>query len=310
MTPKTNNKANFYQNHLLLGFYKKRGKALTIPHIVNFLDRLNNLPKDKPIRVLDVGCGKGDLLRLLAEISSVINSRRKIYFYGLERNPELIKDIVTLGVPEENLFCMDINDLLDQKFSHKFDLILSINTLHEVFSGYLGVGHKGFPINEYQKAQQKLEPIIKKLSSMLSVDGAFLIYDGLAPSLDKLEGKVKFKVKDLSTVNLLKKMSRENKIWKLQFINDAQNIFEMSYPDFLRFVSTMKYLDTKMWSIEQYENYFYYSEDEFESIFEKVGLKIESKILVNNDLNIWKKSVKLLENTTFPYKSILIMGSK
>jgi len=310
MTAKTNNKADFYQNHLLLGFYKKRGKALTIPHIVNFLDRLNNLEKEGPVRVLDVGCGKGDLLRLLAQISSITNGRRKVIFYGLEKNPELVDSAISFGLSKENFFCMDINDVLETNFPYQFDLILSINTLHEVFSGYLGIGHNQFPLDQYQQAQQRLRPIIQKFSSMLSVDGALLIYDGLAPDSSQLLSEVKFEVKDISVVSQLKKMSQENKIWKLRFEEKSQGVFVTTYPDFLRFVSTMKYLDTKMWSIEQYENYFYYSEDKFERTFEDIGLRIESKILVNNDLNIWKKSIHLLKPEFFPYKSILIMGSK
>jgi SAM-dependent methyltransferase len=298
---------NIYQNQLLIGFYKKRGKALVIPHIVNYLDKLMNIPSSDPIRVLDIGCGKGDLLKVLSQIAANKENQREILLYGLDREEKLIQKAIKEGFPKDRLFQKNITAVSQEDFGVKFDLITSLNTVHEVFSDMLGSGHRSFPLKKYQESQKKIRELIKRLTGFLTDEGAIVIYDGLAPN--NLLEKVKFVLNSQETKRLLDEMVANNKIWKMSYALDDSGTVEMTQADFVRFISTLKYLDSNLWKIEQYENYYYFSEEEFEEAIESSGLTLESKVLVNNDLNIWQNCVTMKNPFSFPYKSILIMGS-
>ncbi|HQM15724.1 MAG TPA: methyltransferase domain-containing protein [Candidatus Woesebacteria bacterium] len=308
MNAKINDWTNIYQNQLLSSFYTRRGKAIVIPHIINYLHRLVNINTKEPIRILDIGCGKGDLIFLLQSIIHNQKISRKIELFGLDVNQELISRMVDEGFPKENIFVKNIVSLKPNELPYKFDLIIIINTLHELLTKLLGFAHPTFPFDQYQRAQLKIIEVLKIVSGYLSNSGSLIIYDGLAP--DNLLKKVRFRLIDQESQDLLKKISVENLIWKLSYSMLADGTYEMVNSDYVRFIATLKYIKSDLWKIEKNENYFYFCESEFEKAIEQIGLELESKILISNDLNYWQKHIKMIDPGSFPFKSILIMGSK
>ncbi len=304
---KTDNWLNIYQDQLLVSFYKKRGKAIAIPHIVNAIDRLIVNKQKGPIRILDIGCGKGDLLCVLSEICQKLNIGRKIELYGLDKEKHLLAMASSNPCINAKFFYKDITRIKASDFIVKFDLIIAVNTLHEVFSSFLGVGHDNFPDESFNATQKMMQNVIHELSESLSSWGSIIIYDGLAP--DNPEEEISFKFVDQGLKSLLDRMAKENKIWKLKYRENG-NIIHMSTRDFLRFISTFKYLNSELWEIEAEENYFYFTFQQFRNILRESGLKLNSVVKLSNDLDLWQNAVELQAGAEFPFKSCLMMASK
>jgi SAM-dependent methyltransferase len=299
--------SNLYQKELLLGFYKKRGKAITIPHIIHAVDRLLVNKSKDPIRILDVGCGKGDLLSLLSNMIAQINESRKVELFGLDREKHLLEIASEDSSIDANFFYKDLSKIKSSDFINKFDLIIATNTLHEVFSDFFKRSPKKDTIQKFNQAKEQLKIVIQELSQMLSGTGSILIYDGLAPT--EFKQTVKFKLKKIEILDLLDKFCAENKTWKIKY-QKQNNYIQMSQLDFMRFVTTFKYLGSNLWQIEREENYFYFSFEEYKQLLINLNLILDSTVLVNNDLNLYNHYFELIEPADFPFKSLLIMASK
>ncbi len=299
--------SNLYQNELLLGFYKKRGKAITIPHIIHAVDRLLVNKNKGPIRILDVGCGKGDLLSLLSNMISQINESRKVELYGLDREKHLLEIASDDSSIDANFFYRDLSKIKSSDFINRFDLIIATNTLHEVFSDFFRRSSKKEPIQKFNQAKEQLGGVIQELVQVLSSTGSILIYDGLAPV--EFKKNIKFKLKDAEVLDLLDKFCAENKTWKIEYQKQG-NVIHMSQLDFMRFVTTFKYLSSNLWQIEREENYFYFNFEEYKQLLTNLNLILDSTALINNDLNLYNHYLELVEPADFPFKSLLIMASK
>lgn len=302
----------FYQNQLLLGYYKKKGKAVLVPHLIFLVERLlesQNLKKGK-IRVLDIGSGKGDLLHLVSEVAKIGGYREKIELWGLDYNEELIKEAMMSNGGDINYVIKDLrHDLLDDMNS-QFDIVVSVNTIHEVFSGLLGA-NKEFPTVKFKKVKDiiRLE-VFDKLVSLLKLNGSLMIYDGQDVEKEIAEKEVKFRIKEKVLNSYIPKFVNDYEPWKLKMVGDKKNQYVCNARDFCRFITTFKYLNTKLWPIESKESYQYFSTKEFRKTLKDLGLVIESEVFVNNDLGLWKRYVDLNDDSMYPIKAGLIIASK
>lgn len=96
---------------------------------MNGIKRLiKNHPKNKPIHIVDVGCGNGGMLRKIAFWAR--KKDFKINLTGIDANPHAIKIAQQLGedFPEINFLTLNV---FSEKFSqHQYDIILCTLTLH------------------------------------------------------------------------------------------------------------------------------------------------------------------------------------
>jgi len=90
--------------------------------------------EDTEIRILDLGCGNGDMLRTLADYG--IKNRLKLKLIGLDANAFTIGHATELsaGYPNIKYRCADIFEELDADLSHRadhqYDIVLCTLTLH------------------------------------------------------------------------------------------------------------------------------------------------------------------------------------
>lgn len=302
---------DFYQEELLIGFYKKRGKAITLPHIINAIYRLLENTSG-PVRILDVGCGSGHLLTLLSQVKEALNPDNRIHLYGLDKEQQLLDNINDNLKSEVKLICHDLRQFADYNYQVDFDLIIGLNTFHEVYSSFLAEAqkhskHKQSTQDSYQQAKQKLHGVFKQVIASLSDHGIFIIYDGLAPN--KMEQVVKFKIKDPRFCQKLNTLCQENQLKELTYQKKGKT-YTMQMSDFYRFITTFKYIGDELWEIEKKETYAYFNQAEFQQMFEINNLTLDSLVLVNNDLGLWSSQIELIQPREFPFKSACLTAAR
>ena len=297
---------DFYRNQLLIGFFKKRGKSLVIPHVVFAIERLlEQYAEKKTIRILDMGCGEGHLLRVIDQIGKISGFSDKLELYGFDFDRDMLEAAAETNQVNIKLIEIDLrHDTLTQYYDF-FDIVVEVNTFHEVFSSYVGEDNTDYPETKIRFAKERINTLIGEVSKMLKQEGTFILYDGLAPV------EIRFQIINPILEHYFEKMISEFSLWPIK-CKKAKNTITMAYYDFCWFISTFKYLNTKLWPFESGQIYQYCSETDFARAFHEAGLMRESVMYISNDLGLWKNNVKLElgQNLDFPMKSILVVGSK
>ena len=113
----------------------------------------------KGIRVLDIGCGKGMAVNLMAKHFP------KSTFHGYDLSKGAIKDAIKDAREMKNSNVnFEAHDLLDSKVQKKFDLITAFDAIHD---------------------QPKPDLVLRNISQSLCPTGVFLMQDILASTLLK-----------------------------------------------------------------------------------------------------------------------------
>ena len=128
--------------------------------VVGLIDHILPLVPDLPfdlkqgIKVLDIGCGKGKAVNLMAQHFP------KSIFYGYDLSKEAIDDATkeAKDLKISNAF-FKANDVLDLTFKDKFDLITAFDAIHD---------------------QPRPDLVLKSICNSLSDNGVFLMQDILA----------------------------------------------------------------------------------------------------------------------------------
>jgi len=115
-------------------------------------------PKDRPIRITDIGCGNGDMLRALADYA--IKNKLNFILYGVDANNYTIEHARNLSSDYPNISyeCTDIFDR--QKPLQTCEIFLCTLTLHhfkdeEIISllqRFREAARLGFVINDLQRS--------------------------------------------------------------------------------------------------------------------------------------------------------------
>ncbi len=302
---------DFYRNQLLIGFFRKRGKSLGIPHVIFCIERLlAAYPEKEEIRILDLGTGEGHLLRVIEQVGKITGFSKKLKLYGFDFDEEMLESARRQNNVKAEFIQLDLrHDTLADYYAY-FDLVVSVNTLHEVFSSYLGERNIKYPVSKMAFAKRKIAALIGEIAKMLTQDGSFILYDGVAPELRLVNKEISFRIKNPILEHYFEQAISDLALWRVNF-NKKEDVYTMKYRDFSWFVVTFKYLNTKLWPFECKQIYHYFSEQEFAKAFHSAGLMRESVTYLSSDLGLWKNNISLVgENYDFPPKSIMIVGSK
>lgn len=301
----------FYRNSLLIGFFRKRGKSLVIPQILFCIERIVDLePKQDEVRILDLGTGEGHLLRVIEQIGKISGFSKKLKLYGFDNDDEMLESAIKQNNIKAEFVKIDLrHDTLSSYYNY-FDVVIAVNTLHEVYSSYIGEGNKEYPIEKVSFAKNRIFELISDIGKMLRKNGSFILYDGLAPRNELMEEDVTFRIKNPILDRYFDQAISDFKMWKINFKKTGQWI-TMKYRDFSWFVFTFKYLNTKLWPFESAQTYQYLSKKEFGQAFHEAGLMRESVVYLSNDLGLWKNNLEIKTTTLdFPPKAVMIVGSK
>jgi 2-polyprenyl-3-methyl-5-hydroxy-6-metoxy-1,4-benzoquinol methylase len=149
---------------------------------------INNVPYRK-IRIMDVGCGNGDMLRALANYARKANYTFELY--GIDANNYTIQYAQHLSIAYPNISyrCADIfNEILRED---QYDIILCTLTLHhfkneeilKLLTGFANNSRLGFVINDLHRSALayylfKFLCFVFRLNDMSREDGLISILRG------------------------------------------------------------------------------------------------------------------------------------
>lgn len=295
---KTKNKQ--YHKQLSDAFFEKDGKSSAIPLIIETIEE--QLQKKDKINFLDIGCNRGTLYSILEIIINENGWTNKINFFGIDYDNNSTK-LCLEKHPDVKIYNVDLNQD-DINIEEHFDIITSINTIHEVFSGTLLKQDKNTN-NAFEIAKSKTKKVLSKISNLLNNDSSLIIYDGLDIEEFQKKNIVRFSFVNSSDEELLYKFVKEYKPLEINIEKIGENKFETTENNFLRLVSTFKYLNTPIWDIERMQTYHYFSTSDFLDVAKLNKLKVIETIPFSNNIELWKSKFKLY-NTSWPEKSILI----
>lgn len=291
-----------YNDQLLYSFYLKRGKALAIPQILYNIHRLLKMYPKKKVRILDIGCNDGRLLEILQHVAQSNGFLDKIQLFGLDKNDTSIEQAKRIQNLHAKYFSADLCEPSSLP-KEKFDIIIMINTMHEVFSEFL-------MHNTERVAKKRTLDIYSHIISMLTDVGSIVLYDGLAASVHPEETRVNFTFRTPAAKQKMLKVVEEYELSEINCQELGNGVYSMSKSDLLKSLSFMKYVDTPLWEIESKQTYQYFSYEEFMKMFEKKHCVVESVTLLNSDRGLWMNYVTLRSPAEFPSKSIIITATK
>lgn len=175
--------ANYYQNQRLLSFYKKREKSIIFPHLLFYFDRALSRKRKKGdrLRILDVGCGTGNLLEILSIILKIRYPQEKPFLYGLDQDKDLIRKAKKKR-PENFYYLKDLQLDNLSSIKEKFDIITVVNTLHEVFSSQILLENgkqNEFNMRKINKSKRAVSRVIKNVTKLLKEEGVLIIFGGI-----------------------------------------------------------------------------------------------------------------------------------
>lgn len=89
---------------------------------------LKAIDKNKEIKIVDVGCGNGDMLRFIADFG--LKNNYKFNLIGIDANKFTVNHAQKLSVNYNNIE-FQVQDVFDKNFSNlKYDIVLCTLTLH------------------------------------------------------------------------------------------------------------------------------------------------------------------------------------
>lgn len=188
------------------------GNKLTLQGVESLT---NKVSPNKEVTIVDIGCGNGDMLRVLADYAS--NNNLNFRLIGIDANQFTINHAKELSKQYQNI-TYQCEDIFDNKFKDlKFDIVLCTLTLHhfkddeiiKLVSVFNENTNIGIVINDLQRSALayrlfQVLCFIFRLNKMSKEDGLVSI----------LRGFKKEELENFSKKLNLKKYSIQ---WKLAF---------------------------------------------------------------------------------------------
>lgn len=260
---------------------------------------------DQDVRILELGCGEGQIIGALVEAHAHVKSINASH--GVDYSPRAIETCRRL-YPQIAFTESDFTDQKQMAGLGQFAIVMLVNVLHEVFSaGYSPELGEVATAAAKQRVEQALAVAVEHLSP----GGYLALFDGLENSVDIREW-VRIRFSNSQARRRFDIFASEYRPYRI-FYRETGDPFvvELPYHNFTRYVTKSIFLMKPLWQTERLESYQYYNETEFRRSLARLGLtNCELRTLTVN-YEKWLREVEILtEGVDFPDEHILILAQK
>jgi SAM-dependent methyltransferase len=289
----------YWESHLLsMENLGKREAILASSKLIRQLAQGAN----QSLRVLELGCGTGQIIGTLVDahfqLCSVSSS------IGVDYNAQSLaqcrRDFPGLRWVEGDFTDPNLLSRLG-----KFDLVLLVNALHEVFSAAYSpeLGEVDVPV-----AKVRVEQALAGSISCLRPGGWLLLFDGLEPSGDPLRKRL-IHFTNWQARDEFNTFAREYHPFRISFRETSSPLsIELSQRDFTRYITKSIFLSKHLWESERLESYQYFTEEEFRKVFTRLGLEISELRTLTVNAEKWGYRVETDPEGGFPKEHVLIVA--
>jgi SAM-dependent methyltransferase len=256
-----------------------------------------------PLRLLELGCGEGQVIGTLLDSHKQLCDRKNSL--GVDYNAQSVSRC-RKDFPGLRTDLVDFTDPVILGNLGKFDIVLLVNALHEVFSSTFNaeLGEVDVPA-----AKNNVQLALKGATNCLEPFGWLILFDGLEQTGDPDES-IDLHFLDPQARKDFETFAMQYHPFNIQFTQliDPMNV-RLSRRGFTRYITKSIFLGKKLWQTEQLESYQYFTVQEFRTVIDQQGLLIKDlQILTMNDEK-WHSRVEIITpGIDFPDEHILILA--
>ena len=301
--PETDGFWDYYWEQRLLSM-ENLGKRAAILAGSRLIRRLAE-QADHPLRLLELGCGEGQVIGTLLDAHFQVCAIQKSV--GVDYNAQ---SLAQCRRDYPGLRCIQ-GDFTDPNLLAglgKFDLVLLVNALHEVFSDSFSpeLGEIDVPV-----AKRRVEQALSEAAGCLESAGWLVLFDGLEPAGDPRQ-ILRIRFRDYQVRQEFETFVEQYHPLRIAYRQvEGPLCVELSQRDFTRYITKSIFLGKRLWETERLQSYQYYTEEEYRAAFTRQGLDIsELRTLTMNDEK-WRYRVEIeTPGYEFPDEHILILAQK
>jgi SAM-dependent methyltransferase len=267
------------------------------------LIRLLGQQADHPLRLLELGCGEGQVIGTLLDAHFQLCAIQTSV--GVDNNAQSLahcqREYAGLGCVEGDFTDSDLLAGLG-----KFELVLLVNALHEVFSDSFSpeLGEIDVPAGK-----QRVEQALAGAVGCLDPGGWLVLFDGLEPPGDPQQ-VLRIRFRDNQVRQEFETFVEQYHPLRIAYREvEGPLCVELSQRDFTRYITKSIFLGKHLWQTERTQSYQYFTEEEYRAAFARQGLEIfEFHTLTMNDEK-WRYRVEIdTPGFKFPDEHVLILA--
>lgn len=280
------------------------GKREAILAVSKLIRRLAERP-DRPVRLLELGCGEGQIIGPLVEAHAQVHSIHASC--GVDYSHRSIKRCRSF-YPAIVFIDGDFTDLDRMASLGQFEIVLLVNALHEVFSACNLAEIGEVAVNQ---AKQRVEQALAVAVERLAPNGYLALFDGLEPPGD-IQELVRIRFLHWQARRRFDTFAREYRPFRITYQESGDPfLVELSLRDFTRYITKSIFLGKQLWQTERLESYQYFNETEFREAFARLGLEISELRTLTVNFEKWRSEVEIeTPGVDFPAEHILILAHK
>jgi hypothetical protein len=278
------------------------GKREAILAVSKLIRHLAERP-DQPVRLLELGCGEGQIIGSLVEAHTQVRSIHASY--GVDYSPRSIEKC-RRAYPAMRFIDGDFTDPDLMASLGQFEIVLLVNALHEVFSASYSAEIGEVAV---QEAKQRVELALGMAVERLVPGGYLALFDGLEPPGD-IQELVSLRFLHWQARRRFDTFAREYRPFRISYQeSDDPFLVELSVRDFTRYITKSIFLSKQLWQTERLESYQYFKETEFREAFARLGLAIRELRTLTVNYEKWRSEVEIVTpGVDFPAEHILILA--
>jgi SAM-dependent methyltransferase len=260
---------------------------------------------DQRVRLLELGCGEGQIIGALVEAHAQVPSINASY--GIDYSPKSI-EICRRLYPRMTFIEGDFTHQDQMAGLDQFEIVLLVNALHEVFSaGY----SRELGEVAVEQSKHSVEQALIRAVEHLASGGYLVLFDGLENSGDVQEW-ICIRFRHWQARRRFETFAHEYRAFRISYRETGDPfVVELSYRDFTRYITKSIFLDKRLWQSERLESYQYFNETEFRQVFARLGLVIDELRTLTVNYEKWRSEVEIeTAAADFPAEHIMILARK